>query len=78
MMIWSNYFSWPTDDAYRIESTRYLSLSPVMQNTEDPSHNIARQQKTSSSQQEKLQRLKSKWNKMAETIATITKRNTMK
>jgi len=49
-----------------------------MQNTEDPRHDIARQQKPSSSQQEKLQRLKSKWNKMAETIATITKRNTMK
>jgi len=30
-----------------------------MQNTEDPRHDIARQQKPSSSQQEKLQRLKS-------------------
>jgi hypothetical protein len=22
MMIWSNYFSWPTDDAYKIESIK--------------------------------------------------------
>jgi hypothetical protein len=62
----------------RLNQLRYLSLSPAMQNTEDQSHNIGRQQKCSSSQQEKLQRLKSIWNKMSEMIATITKRNTMK
>jgi hypothetical protein len=43
----------------RLHQIGYLSLSPAMQNTEYPCHDVARQQKPSSSQQKKLQRIES-------------------
>jgi hypothetical protein len=36
----------------------YLSLSPPMQNAEDPCHDVARQKKSSSPKKEKLRNIK--------------------
>ena len=41
----------------RTKSETYLSLSPALQNTDCPSHDIARQKKSGSSKQEKLQKM---------------------
>lgn len=58
MVTWNKLFH-DQHISSKLHQIRYLSLSPAMQNTEYPCHDVARQQKPSSSQQKKLQRIES-------------------